>query len=236
MMGGGGFQMPDAFLAMAPDVQKDIKVTDAQKKSLDALQQEMMSMMPGRGGQGGGGGQRRTDTGNAQGQGGQRGGGFDPTQWRTMMDDTAKKINDILDDKQEARLFQIGVQTAGARALFRDDVQKKLSLRAAQKGQLQDLQTKMQEAMMTLFQRMQAQEIDREQMQESMRRNNEILNTEAVKVLTPEQAKAFEEMKGPKFEGQAGMGGMWGGRRGGAGGGGGNRPPQQGAGARPPLA
>jgi hypothetical protein len=233
MIGGGGFQMPDAFLAMSPDVQKDIKVTDAQKKSLDTLQQEMMSNMPGRGGQGGGGGQRRTDTGGAERQRG--GGGFDPSQWRTMMDDMAKKINDVLDDKQEARLFQIGVQTAGGRALFREDVQKKLDMKAAQKKALEDLQAKMQEATMQLFQRMQAEEIDREQMQESMRKNGEILNTEAAKVLTPEQAKAFEVMKGPKFEGQAGMG-MFGGRRGGGGaGGGGGRPPRTGGAGQPPV-
>lgn len=222
------------FLAMQPDVQKDLKLTDQQKTDLAANQAKLVEKYPmlrmmmggarpqGQGGQAGQGGQ----------QGGQRGQGggfgqFDPSQLQEMMKEAEKAITDVLTDAQEARVFEIGVQNDGGRALFREDVQKKLDVKAAQKIKLQELQTGMQSATMELFQRMRDQEITREEMQAAMAKNNEILSTEAVKILTADQAAAFEKMKGAKFEGkiqQMGMGGR-GGRPGGGGPGGGGTPP-----------
>jgi len=234
------------FLAMQPDVQKDLKLTDQQKTDLAANQAKlvekypMLRMMMGGArpqGQGGQGGQRgQGGQGGQAGQGGQQGGQrgqgggfgqFDPSQLQEMMKEAEKAITDVLTDAQEARVFEIGVQNDGGRALFREDVQKKLDVKAAQKIKLQELQTGMQSATMELFQRMRDQEITREEMQAAMAKNNEILSTEAVKILTADQAAAFEKMKGAKFEGkiqQMGMGGR-GGRPGGGGPGGGGTPP-----------
>ncbi len=255
--GGGGrggmmnMQMPDAFLVMQPDVQKDIKLTEKQLADITAAQAKLaekypwMRMMmgggagggrgqggPGAAGAAGAGGQRqgggqgqaggqRQGGGQGQGAGGQRQGGgggfqgFDPAQMADAMKEAEKAITDVTTDEQEARLFQIGVQTAGGRALFREDVQKKLELKAAQKKSLVDLQTGMQNANMELFQRMRDQEITREELTAAMTKNTEILNTESVKVLTAEQKTAFEAMKGPKFEGRVsqGFGGAAGGGR-----------------------
>jgi hypothetical protein len=253
--GRGGMmnmQMPDAFLIMQPDVQKDIKLTEKQLADITAAQAKLAEKYPwmrmmmgggrGQGGQGQGGAGRGqgggAGAGAGQGQGagrGQGGGGFqgfDPSQMADAMKEAEKAITDVTTDEQEARLFQIGVQTAGGRALFRDDVQKKLDLKAAQKKSLMDLQTGMNSANMELFQRMRDQEITREELTAAMTKNTEILNTEAVKVLTAEQKTAFEAMKGPKFEGRVNQPGMGGGR----GQGGGPRPGggNGGGGATPP--
>lgn len=242
--GRGGMmnmQMPDAFLVMQPDVQKDIKLTEKQLADITAAQAKLVEKYPwmrmmmggarGQGGPGGGagrgqGGGAGAGQGQGQGQGGGRGQGgggfqgFDPSQMADAMKEAEKAITDVTTDEQEARLFQIGLQTAGGRALFREDVQKKLDLKAAQKKSLMDLQTGMQSANMELFQRMRDQEITREELTAAMTKNTEILNTEAVKVLTAEQKTAFEAMKGPKFEGKVNQPGMGGGR----GQGGGPRP------------
>lgn len=264
--GGGGrggmmnMQMPDAFLVMQPDVQKDIKLTEKQLADITAAQAKLvekypwMRMMMGAGGgrgQGGaagagagaGQGGNRGQGGGGQRQGGGAGGGgfqgFDPSQMAEAMKEAEKAITDVTTDEQEARLFQIGVQTAGPRALFREDVQKKLDLKAAQKKSLTDLQTGMNSANMELFQRVRDQEITREEMTAAMTKNNEILGTEAVKILTAEQKTAFEAMKGPKFEGrvnQFGQGGGAGRGPGGGGQGGGNRGQGGGGGGTPPRA
>ena len=42
---GGMFQQSEAMLLSRPDVQKDLKLTDDQKKSLQALQKEMGDKM-----------------------------------------------------------------------------------------------------------------------------------------------------------------------------------------------
>lgn len=267
--GRGGMmnmQMPDAFLVMQPDVQKDIKLTEKQLADITAAQAKLaekypwMRMMMGGGrgqggpgagggrGQGGGGG--ATGVGAGAGQGGQQGQGggggrgqggggfqgFDPAQMADAMKEAEKAITDVTTDEQEARLFQIAVQTAGGRALFREDVQKKLDLKAAQKKSLTDLQTGMNSANMELFQRMRDQEITREELTAAMTKNTEILNAEALKVLTADQKTAFEAMKGAKFEGRVNQG-MGGGRQGGAGGaGGGRQGGNRGGGATPPPA
>jgi hypothetical protein len=224
-MMGMSMQTPDAFLVMNPDVQKDLKLTDKQKADVTKMMDEWRQNMPGRPGGGGGGGGQRT--------GGAGGAAFDPASFQAMMKEANDKIMGILDANQKERLFQIAVQTAGGRALFREDVQQKLTMKAAQKKQLNDLQQKMQEATMELFQSMRDQAITREEMQTSMANNNRILGEEAVKVLDAGQKEAFEKMKGPKFEGKIEMMGM-GGRRGGGqrqggqrqgGGSGGNQPP-----------
>lgn len=256
--GRGGMmnmQMPDAFLVMQPDVQKDIKLTEKQLADITAAQAKLAEKYPwmrmmmgggrGQGGPGGGagrgqGGGAGAGAGQGQGQQGQGGGrgqgggmqGFDPSQMADAMKEAEKAITDVTTDEQEARLFQIGLQTAGGRALFREDVQKKLDLKAAQKKSLMDLQTGMNSANMELFQRMRDQEITREELTAAMTKNTEILNTESIKVLTAEQKSAFEAMKGPKFEGRVSQFGMGGGR----GQGGGPRPGggNGGGGATPP--
>lgn len=205
MMGGGGGM---TGLLQAPDVQKDLKLTDKQKADLQAQQtkvrEQMQSMMQG-------------------------GGRPDPAQMQEMM----KKINDdtmaILDANQKVRLKQIFVQTNPGGALQMDEIQKELGLKAAQKQAIEGLVQKQREANMAIMQQQRNQEISGEDAQAARQKNNDIFNAEVVKVLDGDQQKAFEAMKGPKFEGSiraprgGGQGGGQGagrGRTGGATGGG----------------
>lgn len=192
MMGGGG---GDSMLLGSPDVQKDLKMTEAQIKDVKAIQdaqrQEMMDMFQG----GGGGGDREEMM----------------KQVQAMMKKSEDKIKAVLNADQNKRLKQIGVQTSGGRALYREDIQKELALTATQRKALMDLQTKNQESMMALFQSMRDQSMTREEMQAAMEKNNKSQSEEALKVLTAEQKTAFEAMKGPKFEGKIQMGGRGGG-------------------------
>lgn len=222
-MMGMNMQTPDAFLVMNPDVQKDLKLSDQQKADIEKMMNEWRQNMPGRQGGGGGGGAPQ---------------GFDPSSIQRMMKEANDKIMGVLDVKQKERIFQIGVQTAGGRALFREDVQEKLSMKAAQKKQLNDLQSKMQEATMELFQSMRDQAITREEMQTSMANNNRILGEEALKVLDATQKDAFEKLKGPKFEGKIEQNWMRAGRGPGQGGGqrqGGQRQGGGSGGSQPPV-
>lgn len=197
MMFGGGAGS-DTMLLGSPDVQKELKLTETQMKDIKAIQdaqrQEMMDMFQ----NGGGGGDREEMM----------------KQVQAMMKKSEDKIKAILTADQNKRLKQIGVQTAGGRALFREDIQKELGLSATQRKALMDLQAKNQETMMSMFQQMRDQSMTREEMQAAMEKSNKSMNEEALKVLTAEQKTAFEAMKGPKFEGKIQMG-----RPGGGGGG-----------------
>lgn len=240
MQGGrmGAMMMSPVFLINREDVQKDLKLTDDQKAKLAALRESMpmMNRGGGRGGAGGGGGRGgagggagagggggQGGAGGGAGQGGGagrggQGGGFDPAEMEKQLKEAEAKINEILTDEQEVRIKQIGVQLQGGRALMNETIQKDLGMTADQKKKVNDLNTAQQQANMELFQRVQNQEISREEVGEIMQKNNKILEEELLKVLTADQKTKFDAMKGPKFEATQPQGG-----RGGAGGrGGGN--------------
>lgn len=219
--------MSPVFLIGREDVQKDLKLTDEQKTKLAALRESTPMMnRGGRGGGGAAGGGRGAGGGGGQGGGGGRagaggggagqGGGFDPAEMEKQLKEAEAKINEILTDEQEVRIKQIGVQLQGGRALMNENIQKELGMTADQKKKVNDLNQAQQQANMELFQRVQNQEIGREEMQEIMQKNNKTLEDELLKVLTADQKTKFDAMKGPKFEaaqpqGRGGAGGRGGG-------------------------
>lgn len=189
---GGGMTQSKGFLLMRNDVRKDLKTTADQNAKIDAAAKEMQAAMPQFGG-GQGGGQR------GQGGGGQQ----DFQAMRDKMQAAMKKFEEdaikTLDDAQKARLDQIDLQMQGNRALMQEDLQKKLGFTKEQTRKVEDLQASMQTANQAIFQRVQNGEIDRTEIQSLMEENNKILDQELAKVLTPEQTKMFEDMKGAKF-------------------------------------
>ncbi len=181
--GGGG---PAGLLNRA-DVQKDIKITDAQKTKLDAYQTARREEMRNGGGGAGGGGQAVDQKARA----------------KMQAENNAKQekaIKEIIDEKQWARVRQIWVQLQGNRALNNAEVQKELKLDEAQIAKIKELQAKAQEANQSVREKVQNQEITREESQEVNRKNNETLATELGKVLTEEQAKALKAMGGEPFK------------------------------------
>ncbi len=198
MMGmmGGGLQ-PLSFMMFREDVQKDLKITAEQKTKMDALREEQMAgFRPGGGGQGGGG---------AVGGGGQRGGGaggFDMEAIRARMKEADTKVLALLTEDQKKRSRQIQIQLSGLNAFLDESVATELGLRASQKRDIEDLQTKMSEANRATLMRARNQEISMEDAQKTNEANSKIALEEAMKLLNDEQKTKFTEMSGPKFDAQ----------------------------------
>jgi len=181
--GGGG----DLQLLQRPDVQKDLKLSEDQKKAIAKVQEESQAAMRARMEElrsGGGGGDREAMM----------------AEFQKMQKANEDKVKAVLTPEQQKRIKQIGIQMAGNRVVMREDIQKELGIDAAQKQKLDALQAAMQEANQAIMQRMRDQEIDREQMTELMNKNNKTMDDEIAKVLTEEQKGKLKEMSGPKFE------------------------------------
>lgn len=209
----GGFDSGPTGLLRIPEVQKELKLDQTQIELLDQLNKEMDE-------------KRRAMF--------QSGGEQSPEQRRErfaqlrpqlekLQQDQEKKVGEVLDAKQMARLKQLGIQRSGTQALTRPEVQNQLKLSADQRQKIAALQQQLGEAMRSAFQPgANGQRPSREQFaeirtkMEQMRAQND---TKILAILTAPQKKQFEEMKGapftfPERRGFGGPGGR-GGRRGG---------------------
>ena len=217
-------------------VQKELELTEDQIASIRKLSEELRPM--GRGGPGGGGG----------GEGdrprrGRRGGDNNPdvrvngperffvqaqpgrpqisdedrARFREEAAARAKKEREelakILKPEQLKRLTEIYIQQAGIAALQDTEVSEKLKITDDQKEKLAKVREENQAAMRDLFGGGD-REAARTKMAELRKQNEE----KTLAVLTEDQKKQFEEMKGKKFDMPENAG------RGGFGRGGGDRP------------
>jgi hypothetical protein len=141
------------------------------------------------------------------------------------------KLAEILLPHQLKRLNEIFVQQNGVSALQDEDIAKELGINDAQKTKLAEIRTANQTAMGELMRSMFQggggggggdRDANRAKMEEARKAGDAKL----LAVLTPDQQKKFEDMKGKPFampEGAGrGPGGPGGGRPGGTGGRGGN--------------
>lgn len=110
-----------------------------------------------------------------------------------------KEIEGMMTPEQVKRLGQIYLQVSGNRAILNKDVAKALEITSAQQEKIDGLQKASGDAMQALFQKMRDQEITREELQEKMKKNNDIMNVELGKVLTDNQKAKLTEMGGRKF-------------------------------------
>ncbi len=184
---GMGFGAGEMGLVSRSDVQKDLGITDEQKKSIDAAREKLR---PERGSFGGGGG----------GTGTQR---FDPAQFEAMMkkrrEDERKELSAILSADQLKRLDEISIQVRGSRALSDPEVQAKLGLSDAQKAKIKSLFDAQREANQTIREKQRNQEITGDQARESRANNEKILDAELAKVLTADQAAKLKDLGGKPF-------------------------------------
>lgn len=192
--GRGGFGMRmggnagKSQLVYRDDVQADLKVTADQKKKLEDLQEKQRDEM-------------RAAFEEMRNNGG---GGFDPEAMRTMMakrmKEADKNVNAILTAEQQTRLKEIWVQVTGNGVILNEDMQKELAITDAQKKQIKDLESKQQEAMQAVMEKMRNQEIEREEVQTIMKKNSDAMNKELGKLLTAEQAAKLKTMAGKPFK------------------------------------
>src|SRR5947209_2770699 len=104
---------------------------------------------------------------------------------------------------------------------MKPEVQDQLGLSSDQKDKIKSLDENFRTAQQALFQKMRdADDSSREQVGGEMQKNNDALEVELGKILTPEQAQKLKDLGGAPFTGKIDRG--FGGRRGGgrAGGGG----------------
>jgi hypothetical protein len=217
MMGGGGGLLG---LLRIEKVQEELKIDADQKKELEATGQEIMDatreMFAGAGGPRGGGG-------------GGGGGQFSEEDRKRMQENMEKltklrekaesKLEDILDPMQMDRLLGLFVQRDNYQTLSNKLIQAKIKFTSAQETKLKDVEKENNEANQKAMSEMRGGGGDRDAMREKMtalRKENE---DRVAAILTDEQKKTMEEMKGPKFEfpaptfgGPGGPGGPGGGR------------------------
>jgi hypothetical protein len=140
-----------------------------------------------------------------------------------------EQLEEVLFPEQLERLQEINIQLQGIAALRNAEVAKELKITDAQKKELEEVQAglmeKMREGMRELF-----SSGSRDGIREKMEKMRDDMEGDVLGVLTSDQKKKFEEMKGEKFEmpegafgrgGRGGFGGRGGGEQGGRGGRGG---------------
>ena len=116
-----------------------------------------------------------------------------------QMDSMKKEVESWLTPEQTKRVVEISLQVNGFRSILNKDVAKSLEITSAQQAKIDGLQKASGEAMQALMQKMRDQELSREEMQEKMKKNNDIMNVELGKVLTDNQRAKLTEMGGKKF-------------------------------------
>lgn len=190
MMGGGG--MNNLMLLGREDVQEDLGLTLDQKTKLAEFtdRQAMMGRFQ----------KVMADSGMSfEDMRSEEGRKKMQPMMEKMQAEIQKEVEAVMTPEQNTRLKQIALQFYGYRSVQNKDVAKALEVTDAQKAKIEDLNKKVGEARMALFQKIQNQEITREEMQEKMAKNDEILNAEIGKVLTDSQKAKFTEMSGKKF-------------------------------------
>ena len=228
--GRGGFGMGYMQLAGNEAVQTELKATDAQKTSIEELEEKQSE-------------ERRAA--REQGQGGGR---FNFQEFQNLSEeernarmeqfrkDAAERekksreaLAAILDDAQMKRLREIWVQTLGLGALSNDEIVAELKITDLQKEEIADTQQEAQrdfgEQMQGLFQRDQSDE-EREAARAKMNELRKQMEEKVLANLNDDQKKQLESMKGAKFDLPQGAFGFGGGRFGQ----GGRRPGGDGAG------
>ena len=140
---------------------------------------------------------------------------------------TRDQLTEILLPEQSERLDQIALQQRGMGALMDEKVIKVLKITSEQTEEIKTVNDGMREKIVA---RMRELGGDRDKMREEFAKVRKEIDEETLAVLTSDQKKKFEEMKGKPFEmpesargGRGGPGGDRGGFGGGRGGPGGDR-------------
>jgi len=159
-----------------------------------------------------------------------------------LVKESEKGLTELLTESQSKRLDEIALQLMGVRALSNDDVTKKLKLTSDQKKGVEDAFKAADDDRRKMFEEMRAGgggrdglEAMREKFDEARKKGD----AKVLAVLTADQKKQFDEMKGKPFEvdrrallSGGGRGGQQGGSRGQGGGDRGGRPGGEGGGDR----
>jgi hypothetical protein len=188
----GGMQNNPLMLLTREDVQEDLGLNSDQKLKVaeyfapDAMRERMMSVFQNSG-------MSFEDMRSEEGRKKMQ------DIMAKQMDTMKKEVEGWLTPDQVKRVGQISIQVNGNRSILQKDIAKALEITTAQQEKIDGLQKASGEAMQALMQKMRDQELSREEMQEKMKKNGEIMNTELGKILTDAQRAKLTEMGGKKF-------------------------------------
>ena len=197
LSGAGGGRV----LAM-PEVQKELGLSDEQKKRVDDLLKDL--------------GMSEADRKGLQ--------ALSKEERRERLKEAAKKsqenagktkeaVKSILDAKQLERFNQLVLQAEGVMALARPDVTEKLGLSQEQKDKLRGIAQNALPDQGSLADLKNATKEDRRAAFTKMREKSEKAKADALDVLTTEQKETWEKMQGKKFDFPLGPGGLLDGAR-----------------------
>jgi hypothetical protein len=119
------------------------------------------------------------------------------------------KVDKILDAKQLTRMKELSLQQRGAAALEDDEVVEALKLTDEQKKKLNAIREELADKQQEIIKALTAGGGgDGGQIREKVQALQKELTEKALAVLTPEQTKAFDKLKGAKFDLPRGRGGL----------------------------
>jgi len=203
----GGQQMSELRVLGRKDVQKDLGLTDDQVTKIEEYTTKNQPQRGAGGGGGNGGGGNGGGGGQRGNGGGGQGGGAQTDEQRAAAaklaaerrEKTRKDLLEIISEAQMKRVGEIMLQLQGYNAIGQPEIQKALDMTPDQIAKVKDLQAKQREANTALFQKVQSQEITREDLTAAMAKNTETMKTELGKILTAPQVDKFKAMQGKTF-------------------------------------
>lgn len=170
-----------AFLLTRDDVRADLQVTDDQKSKLFDLQQGLR--------------QRFTEA-FRQANGDEKARSLAIANILTKVSEDA---NAILTPGQQKRLKEIAIQLSGFASAAVADVQKTLAISDAQKSKIADLMSRQDVATRSAWQKLRDGEIQYADVQDTIKKNQKVLNDEIGKILTQPQKDKLKTLEGKKF-------------------------------------
>jgi Spy/CpxP family protein refolding chaperone len=189
---GGGFGRGASELRLlnSPQVQKELDLLDEQKKDIQKLIDDSRAQM------------RDAFSGLRDLSREERREKFAEMRekMRSMNEKLQKELNEVLLPHQQDRLKQIALQLQGNQALSNPEVAAKLGLSDKQKDQLAQVQEEGREKMREMFTSAREAGGDREAMREKFAQMREDLDKQIEGVLTADQKRKLEEMRGEPFE------------------------------------
>jgi Spy/CpxP family protein refolding chaperone len=168
----GGMFPPSALrLATAEEVAADLKLSDEQKDKIAEINKDFEATLR-EAFQGGGGREKMQE----------------------LMEDSAAKLAEVLDDAQEKRMVGIVIQLSGANATMDPAVAKELKITDEQKRKLGDVRRSLRDRFGEI------RDLPEEERREAFQDLQKEVEKELMAVLTDEQKAQMESLKGEKIE------------------------------------
>lgn len=187
MMGGGRGSV--GSLLNIAEVQKEVGLSQDQIDKIKAYQDKA---------------REEARAAREAGGGGGGGGNFDrEAMMKAQAERTAKEekaLKEIVTEAQWKRTYEIWIFNQGNRAILNEQVQKDLGFSDEQKAAVKKLQAQQQEASQSMMEKMRNGEIERDQIQDLVQKQQTVMNDELGKIPTADQAAKLKEMGGKPFK------------------------------------